>query len=552
MQESDDMGGAGDIFVLKNLRNLKRDVVLVTILFLVAFGIRLYFLQFFRVISADGTSYATIARAFIRGEGLGGSIHFPPFYPILVGLMNLVVPDIELSGRLVSMIMGSLIVVPVYLLGIEFFNRRAGVLAALLAISWPSLRSWSGEVMSQATYVTLALLGAYLFWRAYRSGSVVLSAAAGVVAACSYLTRPEGFILAAAVTPFLVAGVVLSGVPKRQIALLAVIGWAAFFCVAFPYLSLLHAETGKWQLSGKTSATLADSLSEYLGRPDLKREPGFQGLGYRDVIRSYPDFLRGNVIANIRKLWNESLPPYLWLLALAGFLAGKWGKEEILRRLFLVATFAPLLIIIVFFFIGPEYTQPYLPILFLWISQGILVGEAAILKLFRIRKREGRAAEAWRAAPAFVAVLLFSSISVARQVPADFNSAYDFTQDGGRYDHKRIGQLLEKNLPKDAVIMTRSGRIGFYSDRKYVDVPQAGLEEIIATARKNNVRYLVVDGLLLWQRPQLGILLRPLQEGNPQVLYLGGETGDEILPGIKLFLLYKEPSSLGVAVYRVE
>ena len=141
-----------------------KDCLLMVFLVVAALAIRLYFHQFYRVISADGIAYVGIAEDFITGKGLAKATHYPPFYPILVGIASRVFKDFELAGRVVSMVMGSLIVIPVYLLGKEFYRRKTGLIAAILTMSWWSIRNWSGEVMSQATYMTLLLLGVYLVW----------------------------------------------------------------------------------------------------------------------------------------------------------------------------------------------------------------------------------------------------------------------------------------------------------------------------------------------------------------------------------------------------
>ncbi len=203
-----------------------RDGMAICLLVLAAFAVRLYFNQFYRVISADGIGYVNIASDFINGRGLGGTTHFPPVYPILVGVASLFFKDFELAGRAVSIIMGSLVVVPVYLLGKEFYGRKAGFLAAVLTMSWWSIRSWSGEVMSQATYMTLALFAVYLLWSAVDRRSTLLALGSGACMALAHMTRSEGIIVYFAMTL-----VILIGFAGRRISgrglLCLLISWGA-------------------------------------------------------------------------------------------------------------------------------------------------------------------------------------------------------------------------------------------------------------------------------------------------------------------------------------
>ncbi len=357
-----------------------RDGMIICLLVFAAFAIRLYFHQFYRVISADGIGYIGIASEFIKGKGLAGATHFPPFYPILVGYASLLFKDFELTGRVVSMVMGSLLVIPVYLLGIEFTSRKGGILAALLTMSWWSIRSWSGEVMSQATYMTMALFGIYLLWIAVTRRSTLAALAGGACMALAHLTRSEGIIVYAAITVAFLIGYAAKRISAKGLLCL-LLSWAAFWLVFSPYFILLHKLTGAWQVTGKSRMAIADGLSMYLNRPDIRMDPKFVEIGYLDLFRRYPDYLLHNVSVNFGRCWHEMLPVFLWVLSFVGFASGGWDRDAVLKRVYLLATFVPLVFIGIFFFIGPEYTQPYLPVLFLWAGQGIIWLEQGAFRL---------------------------------------------------------------------------------------------------------------------------------------------------------------------------
>ncbi|HEY5514197.1 MAG TPA: glycosyl transferase family 39, partial [Geomonas sp.] len=75
---------------------------------------------------------------------------------------------------------------------------------------------------------------------------------------------------------------------------------------------------------------------------------------------------------------------------------------------------------------------------------------------------------------------------------------------------------LSKTLPEPAVLMTRSGRIGFYSGRRYVTPPQTDYAGIVDYAKKNKVDYLIATVQLFNMRPQLEFLYGPLTDpGRP-------------------------------------
>lgn len=529
----------------------RKDMLLLGIFFLAALLIRLYFLQFYRVISADGVGYVLAARDIVSGAGLGKMTIYGVIYPALVAFASLPTGDMELAGRLVSIFMGSLLVVPLYLISLEFFSRRVGVLACVMVLVWSPLRSWSCEVMTQATYITLLLTGLYLAWVAIRKRSPLTSFFAGMVMALSYLTRPEALITFAALMAAMIAAALLLHIPRQRLLAILLAAGIGFVLPLLPYLVLVHGVTGKWQLAGKTGNTVADALSDYLGRPDLKNEPGFQGIGILDVIRSYPDFLWPNFLGNLRKTWETMLPGYLWVMALAGFLTYGWDRERISRQLFLVASFAPLLVIMVFFFVGPEYLQPYLPVLFLWAGSSLVLLERTLAGLAGVEKRPGISRMISVVPVSVVLVVGVAFYALVAQIPANANEPYHFSQDGARYDHKRIGLLLKQVLPPHSRIMTRFGRISFYAEMEQVMVPQAGIPELIEAAIRNKARYIVIDGVLAQMRPQFEQLYLPLFMGDEKVYYLERGPGIRPLPNLRLLFIYKDPSSVGVIVYEV-
>ncbi len=519
-----------------------RDFFLITMLVVAALAIRLYFHQFYRVISADGIGYVGIAADFINGRGLSGASHFPPFYPMLVGFASLLFKDFELAGRAVSIVMGSLVVIPVYLLGKEFACKKVGFLAAILTMSWWSLRNWSGEVMSQATYITLLLLGVYLLWTGVKRRSTFLSLAAGGCLALAHLTRSEGIIAFFAVSLVILAGALLNEIPGRDLRYL-LFSWLAFWCVFSPYFILLHKLNGSWQLTGKSRMAIADGLSMYLGKPDIRMDPRFVEMGYLDLFRRYPDYIWHNISVNFRQCWSEMLPLHIWILSLLGLAVGGRERPATLMKGYLLATFAPLVFICLFFFIGPEYTQPYLPVLFLWAGQGVVWLEDTFLRKGSEKKSEETPFVRFAGALTVVLVVVYAGYLLVQQVPADRKAPYNYEQDGGRYDDKQIGMRLRGMIPEGAVIMTRSGRIGFYSQRPYVLPAQAGLAEMFDIARKSRVSYIVATIQLLNVRPQLRPLYAPLF--NP-----GAKAPPP--PGLELVYAGREPGGLPYLLYRLK
>src|SRR6185369_7088890 len=143
-----------------------KDLVLMVLLLSAALAVRIYSFKFFDVIPTDGTSYVETARAIGRGEISGLGVY--GFYPVLIWIVNFFVSDGELAGRLVSLIFGSMLVIPLYLLGKDIFSRSVALSACLVAIVWPPLVNSSCQVITQSTHTTLQLTGVYFVWRAFK------------------------------------------------------------------------------------------------------------------------------------------------------------------------------------------------------------------------------------------------------------------------------------------------------------------------------------------------------------------------------------------------
>jgi 4-amino-4-deoxy-L-arabinose transferase-like glycosyltransferase len=542
----DNSSTSADMITESNLNGMfqKYEHGILIMITMISLLTRAYFLRFYDVISSDGTTYALVAKALKSGnlEGLSTS----GFYPVLIWLVSQTGADMETSGRLVSVILGGLLVIPLYFLGRDMFSRQTAFAAITLTIAWPPLLSYSCEVMTQATYVFLIITGILFFWRTYKSPTLMNGTTAGLCFGLAYLTRAEGLLLFLLI-PLPVLFYQRSDLKKLSYPLAAYC--IIFLSLIFANMLLVHHVTGSWQLATKTSAALNDGLSYYLKIPDLNYITDYKPKSYLDIFRDHPEYIWHNTFKNFKNILNSLIPVPLWILAVIGFTTGGFLGEFNLKRLFLLLTFVPLGVLMVFYYTGPEYTQPYLPILFLWVAEGMNQSEMFVRQHVQTKYR--MTFPYWAKTPLTVTVSVIFALSLLiRMIPdTDPSAPYDRFSDGGRRDCKNIGQLLKKHLPQGK-IMTRWSRIAFYSERDWVSIPNSSENEILKFAKDNGVRFLIVDGSLIHTRPQLGDLHDPVGEAGPDSYFeLSLDNGHRARPGLRPFLLYRNPSSMGVAVY---
>jgi len=520
--------------------------LILALLVLLACAFRVYSLRYFPVISTDGTSYVGAAVALGRGE-LGG-IGTYGFYSVLIWVAGWFISDLELAGRAVSILFGSLLIVPLYLLGRGIFSRRAALCASLLVVVWPPLVSSSCEVMAHATYDFFQMSGIYLVWRMFRRSTALSGILAGLCICLAYLTRPEGVLL------FLLPPLPFLFYYRRQLfekrtMLASYVGGFSLLCAL--NLLLVHHVTGEWQLSAKTDSALNDALSYYLKIPDLIYLPDYEPKGYLDILRDHPMFIVTNSLKNLWLTITTTLPVWLWGLVGIGFCSGGFRGERNVIRLFLLSALAPLAVIIVFYYISSGYTEAYLSVLFLWGANGLCCLEGKLAeKVAGLKERRWHASRLSLAAALAVLYALLVFSSQLRETTPD--SAYVSKMDNCRRAEKFIGLALKENLPPGK-IMTRWARIAFYAERAWVNIPAGvDLDSIVTHARDNGASYLVADCMLYGNRPALGTeIFDPLAKDNmPYGKYFMTDPEWRIR-GLKPVFLYTDPRDFGVVVYEI-
>lgn len=172
----------------------------------------------FDVASGDSTFYFGQGRMIADGEGLGSPFSYfingeyhpsaahPPAYSSFLAAANLVGLTTVGQQRIASAFLGAIGVVLIGVVAQRLAGRRAGVIAAVLAATYPMLWINDGKLMSESLYiplVALVLLAAYSFWEKPRPRTAILL---GLAIGVAQLTRAETGMLAWIMVPFLAYG----------------------------------------------------------------------------------------------------------------------------------------------------------------------------------------------------------------------------------------------------------------------------------------------------------------------------------------------------------
>jgi hypothetical protein len=438
----------------------------------ITFGLRLYAVLMAKGIAYDSASYGFMARDFLNGnfiKGLSSTLH--PFYPFLISLVSFDSANVEIAGRLISLFFGTLTLIPVFYLTKEVVNKKAAVFSGLFYSFHPYLATYSGMLLSEATYWGLLSFSIYCFWAGLKKRKILWLTISGFLLALAYLTRPEGigyFIV------FLVWIVFYDGLRKGWFKKFLLIGalLLPLIILTIPYLIHIHRQTGQWFISKKA----LEVQSQFLKWSDSHE---IENLNSKIAV------VANNIAHNLPFTIYHYLRAYhftLWLFLFFGLIRSrqKGVREEwylasfVLLHLFSLSTFLRSTI---------RFSVPMIPISLFWAGAGVLEMQRIFQKIKIMRP------EKW----VFALIALFILIQLPQTLRPERRH---------REEQKKIALWLRDNTPKDAIIMSNSPQETFYANRKFVLLPQEissegrpgkSYKEVIEFAKESKIKYILVD-----------------------------------------------------------
>lgn len=451
-----------------------------------AFALRLLLLfGVEHVISPDGVRYAALARALAAGDLAGGlSTYWPPLYPALVAAASLALADVELAGRLVSVVAGSLLVLPVYKLARDSYGREVARLAAALAALHPLLVYYSTVMLTEAAYTLLFACGVAAGWAALGRAGAGRFLLAGVAFGACYLLKPEsaGFVLLLAALGLAAR---LSGArrasPKDSLAGAAALA-AGFLLLALPYLLYLRRETGAWTLSGKLAGHMWQG-----SRRAGDSIPGGAGL-MPDATTAVVQLTKA--LRHEYEVLNLIFPVVFVMLAALGLFASRWTLRRARREIYMLAFVAATLAGYAVTLPNIRFFVPLIPLALCWVAKGVLEFE----RWAGGTARRAGAAHAFTRAVSRAARPLVVALLIASLLPL---SAYLLR--GDKWDdyhgQKRAALWIRarEGVGREPVIMSAVPVPAFYAGGRHVALADEGYAEFVARARSERVDYVVVD-----------------------------------------------------------
>ena len=476
------------------------------------------------VIENEGAVYASLAENLLGGKGYVAVIgtdrylNFPPLYPLLIAAVSPLAGEVERAARVVSVIAGTLVTVPVYLVTMTLYGPVVARIAALLVALHPLLIGYSAAVYVEPTYLLFLVLGLYYALRAQELGSYVPAAVAGVAFALAYLTRVEAAILPLATA--LLIFIPNWHRPRRAVIACGVL-FASFLIVASPYILFLWAETGSIRLEAKSPVQflLLQRITTGLGYleaaygldSDLRESGPFlqswlsivQSTNYsiRDVL-SYLATAGGSRLMSIfgALTGRHTGSSLLLMLVTLGLLRSSWDRARVVREALIITFLAAAIGSLLMTQWPPtRYLIPPLALLIVWAAKGIqeLADWACgtlrpLLPTARSTTMVVRSAQV-----VLMAMLLLIALTGVRWEPELVQGL------ASERTTKEAGLSLRKAAPGPKMIMDVSSVFAFYAGGTHVYLPYCDAGTALRYFAKKKPDFIVLSTHTSALRPYL-------------------------------------------------
>ncbi len=503
---------------------VRQNITVLTLL-LIFFGglcVRFYWLHAnLVIIENEGGEYARLAENIFNrvgyiGTQTGTQVLFPPLYPLLTSLVMAVIGDSELAGRLISLLMGSLLFIPVYLIIATIYSRKTALIGAILVTFHPYLIEVSVSVLSEATYLFFMLWGLYGGVLALHKPSKRTMVYSGLAWGFAYLTRTEG-LFGFGITLLLIVVVHLPQQREwRKMAVNVVCLVGTFLLLAAPYVLFLYSITGHLRfenkslivytisermLSGMSYEQAALEINQNLEQvgPELNNTAFVLATTDVPTIGKLLSFVSRFYYHNLKHIFQMLITfatPHVILLVPLGLFRRPWGSKRLISELYLWAFCGgTLFLLFSIAFTHDRYITSFLPILLIWAAMGVVeMAEwlsATVRNLSRaFAERFPIQAMSMGIMVLFVLLLFFfkaKGVLAQRQM------------DSTELSQRSAGLWLRNQLPNHKVVMSTDTATAYYSGSTWLPFPYATDEVRLAYVEEVRPDFLVIYGSIVAQ-----------------------------------------------------
>lgn len=539
------------------------------LLLLLAFAVlfRLFLLKYQFEVGWDEANYLILARAFAQGNWQA-ALHpyWSPMFSVCIALFSFVFSDFALSARMVSLVAGVLVLLPVYFFAKEVFNHKIAIISAALLAVFPPIAFYSTSAWSESTYMAFSVFGIYFGWKTVKKKSVLQGFVTGILFGLAYLTKPEGIGYFAVYLAILLILLVVRPKRRKHFGSWALIPFyiLGFVLMSAPYVLFLHQSTGQWTLSSKVLANQQFEANYYTDEAydfnslnsdntqmpmDMifhegnflelvhKQQQPTQSIGLGLLVKKYSK--------NLFQLLKKDIPALfgviLGILAVLGLFGKGWSKQAVPINGYLLSYVIFFwLCVVPLFHINDRYLLSGFVLCFVWMGKGVVLWFEWMTDVLK-KLNSPKVQHYYKSlAIVFVASMIFLLgylPETAKIVARDRGTDYFWAE---APELKKAGLWIRSQEKSSPVIMSYNKAVDYYSGcsdiKLSVSFPSNPIDRIVKYAINKNVDYIVVSQRYLTAFPNLAPFFQ-----------------DEELPS-DLILVYEdlEDTGLGVRIFQVQ
>lgn len=473
-------------------------LVVAFVLFLVLFGGRVHFIEVPNSAEMDG--YAGKADEILSGA-LPRDPYHPLLYPLLAAGAGIVTGDGFSGARLVSTLSAGLFAFMTYLVGRRCFGRGVGFFALAATIFNFNVITMGMDTATDMTFAALALLVLFLSIRIGDRASAPGAVALALSFALAYFTRYSALFFLPAIAVAFFCSLRGEGARRRFGIPALFAGAAVVFLI--PHFALTTRVFGS-PLYNENWRNLAFKM---YGNYDWNyfRNAPYDGLA--SVVLSSPARLAAAFARELARFFQGTLVE-LGGKGLAGGLFAAFALTGLYRALFsldrkrlILVSFAFFYVALgcAFFYSGPRFMLPVLPLGYLWGGSILLEGP------FSGSLRIGRRLAGWAPLAAVFMLSLCLTTAVHMRMYVAAHPVREL----------EAARAIERTQGRDLTVLGTFPYMQRYVKYRYLELadaegeeiarPELYLERLRLTAQRENADFLIVGKLFMRNRP-LGLL----------------------------------------------
>ena len=183
---------------ISDLLKTIKDWKLLFSIFAGALIIRIIFITLFSEVEYPNFQYDTIGWNLVQGNGYSMDIdppyspsaYRPPVYPFFLATIYKLFGHNYFAVKVMQSIVGALTCVLIYLISIEVFSRKVGIISALISSVYPAFLYYTNTMIMEIVLIFIVAVTVLLFVKAVKHKTLKYQIAFGVSIGIASLCRP--------------------------------------------------------------------------------------------------------------------------------------------------------------------------------------------------------------------------------------------------------------------------------------------------------------------------------------------------------------------------